>query len=214
MSEKKVLLHINHTWMDVFRFPIVIEIVMIAILMASYIASNYQYGYFVKIDSLESMLFVIGFFSFLLIIIPGFVAYLGIKDQSHIDEWLLIEGDTMRYKHGKYDLKFKLKDIKEISVNYGRRLHVYFTIKLKKKYDGYEWINVGDSIDFRTWITEEEISKKVVEMYNEIVKYNPKVVVTKWYPKKIKKMQIWDGKKWKPIEVSEIKRLLAEQEKE
>ncbi|NPA75346.1 MAG: hypothetical protein GXO25_04615 [Euryarchaeota archaeon] len=214
MTEKRVLLHIKHTWMDVFRFPIVIEVVAIVILIITYFTSNYQYGYFIKITSLSGLLFIAGIFLFAFVIFPGFVAYLGVRDLSHIDEWLWIEGDTLIYKHGKYEFKLKMKDIKEISLNYGSRLHPYFIIRLKKKYDGYNRINVGDSIDFRTWITEEEGSNKLVEMYNEIIKYNPKIVVTKWYPKVDKRMQIWDGKEWKPIAVSELKRILAEQERE
>ncbi len=212
MSEKRVLLHIKHTWMDVFRFPIVIEVVMVMILVVSYVLSNYQYGYFVKIDSLESLLFVIGFFSFLLLIIPGFVAYVIWKNDLQLDEEVLLEGDEITLMHGDKEIfRGKAEALEEISFSYGGSRESYFKFKFNREFGGYTNFLVGDGITLRKWITEEEMEKKGIELYNQLREYNPKLKLIRWNRKR---KEIWTGREWKPIEINKLKKLLAEQENE
>ncbi len=212
MSERRVLLHIKHTWMDVFRFPILIEVVMIVILAVSYVLSNYQYGYFVKIDSLESLLFVIGFFSFLLLIIPGFITYVIWKNDLQLDEEVLLEGDEIILMHGDKEIfRGKAEALEEILFSYGGSRESYFRFKFNREFGGYTNFLVGDGITLRKWITEEEMEKKGIELYNQLRKYNPKLKLIRWISKR---KEIWNGKEWKPIEINKLKKLLAEQENE
>jgi len=193
MSEKKTLMHIKHTWMDVFRFPLLVEAVAVIIIIIAYFASSYQYGYFVKVTSWESFLFVMGFFCFMLVLFPGFVAYVIWRDDLQLDEWLLLEGDEIVLMHGDKEIfRGKAEALQEIWISYGGYRESYIEFGFNRKFGKYKKFRLGDGIALRKWIDKEEMLKKGFEFYNIFKKYNQNLKFKRWF----KKVEIWNGNEW------------------
>ncbi|NPA75514.1 MAG: hypothetical protein GXO25_05485 [Euryarchaeota archaeon] len=201
MRERKLLIHIRHTWMDVFKFPIVVEIVAIAIIVLGYFASNAIFGYFIEVKSIWDWIYVISIFSAILVLLPGFIAFVIWKNDMHLDEYVYLEGDEIVLKHGDKEIfRGKAENLRQLWMYYaGPRLE-YFYFKFNKKFGKYDNFSVGDGIIFRKWISKEELEKKGFEWYNLFKKYNPDLMLVR----PGKKPEVWNGKEWEQVSWNDI----------
>jgi hypothetical protein len=190
------LMYLRHTWMDVFRVPLVLSGLLLIFFALIYLW---------KPDtSIWTSGLMIGALIFCVIGIPGMVAVALWMWGTHKDEELWIEGDHLIYKHGEEVVRVKMEDINRIDLGYARvsqAIYFYF----KRRYGKYRGVIFGENIFHRQWITPEELERKGIEMWNIVRQHNPCVKLWRKFPKR-KYLERWNGREWEKIDWGEIRR--------
>ncbi len=210
-KERRELLYLEHTWIDVFRLPLLLEIGVICISIPAYFYSVHKYGYFIKAASLSDWIIVIAVLLLIYVAIPGLFAVILYLQDAQSDEEFYLEDDEIIYKNGKLMLPVKAEDIIEIFSEYNNRFSIQITFKFRKEYDKIvrgkkkgrsKGVAFGGTVVFRRWITEGEINEKVIEIWGLLKKYNPDIELKRFNPH-TKHPEQWTGKNWVQIDWNE-----------
>jgi hypothetical protein len=197
MKDRKRLLYLKHTWMDVIRLPLILAGIFLLVWIPIYIWN--------PDPSFWTSGPMIGVYVFGFIVVPGIVAIpLWRIWEAHRDEELWLEGDKLVYKHGRLRLKIEIEDISKIYLVYGNRFDIELRFHLRKPCDGYRVVDFGSTAVCRKWITPEGLERKGMEIWNALRERNPHIELRRFFPKK-KCYERWNGREWEKIDWGEIR---------
>ena len=210
-QEKKQLLYLKHTWMDVFRLPLILEIGVICMSIPAYFYSIHRYGYFIKASSISDWIVVLTVLFVIYVGIPGLFAVILYLQDAQNDEELVLGNDEIIYKSGKLVLSARAEDITEIFSEYDNRFSIQITFKFRKEYDKIvngrkrgrsKGVAFGGAVVFRRWIAEDELNEKAVEIWTLLKNHNPDIELKRWNPH-AKHPEKWTGRDWVKIDWKE-----------
>ena len=198
-KERKQLLYLKHTWMDVFRLPLILEICILAISIPAYFYSVHRYGYFIKASSLSDWIFVLTVLLLIYVGLPALFAVIWWRDDAQCDEEISLEDGEIVHRNGRKLIKVPVTDISEIVLNYPNRFSIDITFKFRKKHYNSKALLFGGDVIFRKWISPEELEKTGLKIWTEVSVYNPEIELKRLFPGR-KYLERWDGSRWVPVD--------------